>query len=78
LEKGLARLVQGFVDLLLTVWFKCFQHFSGGWINGLNAHNAPPFENKKRLGIYYTLNEGSAAEMPFASHHLCAILLGVG
>ena len=37
-QKSLACLVQGLIDLLLAVRFKCFQHFSSSWINRLNAH----------------------------------------
>src|SRR5690242_8723812 len=62
LEKSLASLVKSFVDLLLTVWFKCFQYLSGGWIDCLNTHSVPPFENKKQLKSYYILYEGIAVE----------------
>src|SRR5216683_6879621 len=40
------RLVEGFVDLALVVWLKCFQHLSGGVIDRLNAHDSTPIENK--------------------------------
>ncbi len=46
LQKGLMRLVEGFVDLALVVWLKCFQHLSGGGIDRLNAHYSTPIENK--------------------------------
>ena len=42
LTKGLLRLVQGFIDLCLTICFKCFQYLSGSWIDCLNAHLTPP------------------------------------